>query len=199
MRARHEPVPEPVGPMTFEEYLAFEEQAEIKHEFVDGYAYPHGDWATGLAGAGRRHNDVAYELLGLLINAARGLPECRVYGSDQRLYIAELDKTYYPDVQVVCDPTDRNENYSERPCLLVEVTSPNTSRVDRGEKLLAYQRLPSLKAYWIVSPTQRSITRWWYGPDQQTWIEEQVTSGELPVPCLEATLSLEAIYARTRG
>jgi Uma2 family endonuclease len=185
--------------MTFEEYLAFEEQAEIKHEFVDGYAYPHGDWATGLAGAGRRHNEVAYALIRLLGNAAESRPECYVFGSDQRLYVAELDKTYYPDVQLVCDPTDRNENYSERPCLLVEVTSPHTSRVDRGEKLLAYQRLPSLQAYWIVSPTQRSITRWWYSAGQQTWIEEQVSSGELPVPCLEASLSLQAIYGRSRG
>jgi Uma2 family endonuclease len=73
------PADEPTGPMTFEEFLELEQQSEFKHEFVDGYAYPHGDWATGPAGAGTRHNPIATELIRLLGNAAAGRRACFVY------------------------------------------------------------------------------------------------------------------------
>jgi Uma2 family endonuclease len=197
MRARQLPPAEPVGPMTFEQFIRFERAADFKHEFADGYAYPHADWVTGLAGAGRRHNDIVYELIRLIGNAAAGRLDWRVYGSDQQLYVAELDKAYYPDVQLVCDPTDQNEDYSQRPCLLIEVTSHNTARIDRGEKLQAYRRLPTLQAYWIVSQTERRISRWWRSPDQHAWLLDELTAGDIPLPCLATALTVDAIYARS--
>jgi len=196
MRAEPSHADDPVGPMTFEEFLEFEEKAEFKHEFINGYAFPHGDWATGLAGAGRRHNRIAAEiqrLLGNLVDVDH--PDCFAYGSDMMLYIPNLDKSYYPDVQLACDPSDQNERYLTSPCLIVEVLSGTTSRTDVGEKLLAYQGIPSLQAYWIVAQRQAHITRWWRSTDG-VWADEELTSGEVPVPCLSKTLSIDAIYAR---
>jgi Uma2 family endonuclease len=196
MRVQTLAADEPIGPMTFDEFLAFEQQAEFKHEFVDGYAYPHGDWATGLAGAGTRHNRIASQLIRLLGNAAEGRPACFVYGADQMLYIGDLGKGYYPDIQLVCDAGDQHPDYSTRPCLIVEVLSRNTARIDRGEKLKAYQGIQSLQAYWIVSQQAQRVTRWWRSTDLGTWREDEVTAGELPIPCLGIGLQLEAVYAR---
>ena len=41
------------------------------------------------------------------------------------------------------------------PCLIVEVLSESTARIDRREKLLAYQSLPSLQAYLLVEQEAR--------------------------------------------
>src|SRR5215472_9468794 len=140
-------------PMTFEEFLAFEEASPTKHELVAGYVFDwNGGEIRGLAGATRRHNGIAGNIFARLWNARRG--GCQVYGSDMRLRVRDT-ASYYPDVQVVCDPTDTNEQFTSRPCLIVEVLSPSTASVDRREKLLEYQSLDSLRAYLIVWTNER--------------------------------------------
>ena len=60
------------------------------------------------------------------------------------LNISRQDIFYYPDLLLSCDPTDRETYYRSRPCLLVEVLSDSTARIDSREKLFAYQTIPSL-------------------------------------------------------
>jgi len=182
--------------MTFEEYLQRERAGEIKHEYVDGYVYPHQDWVTGLAGAGKAHNLLAGEIQYLLMRAARERRDFFVFGSDMLVRIPHIRRSYYPDVHLVCDPADDGEDYSTRPCLIIEVLSRSTARVDRGEKLVAYQSIPALQAYWIVSQTERPVTRWWRDSDQGAWRDEEMTTGELPVPCLDAQIAIADIYSR---
>jgi hypothetical protein len=115
-----------------------EEASATKHEFVAGQVY-------ALAGASERHNRIAANILAQLWAAARGSP-CAVYGSDMRLRIGET-AFYYPDVQVVCDPSDSGQSYKIRPCVIVEVLSPSTESIDLREKWLLYSGLDSLQAY----------------------------------------------------
>jgi Uma2 family endonuclease len=50
----------------------------------------------------------------------------------------------------------RQYKVSQDATLNVEVTSESTAEIDRREKLVAYQKLPGLRAYWIASQdTQR--------------------------------------------
>src|SRR5215471_12959574 len=101
-------------PMTFEEFLEFEEASPTKHELVAGYVFDwNGGEIRGLAGATERHNRIAGNIFGHLWSAARG-GHCRVYGSDMRLRASK--NGYYPDVQVVCDPTDVDQQFTSRPC-----------------------------------------------------------------------------------
>ena len=62
-----------------------------------------------------------------------------------KLRIEEANTFYYPDVMVVCAPTDQNPQamYETAPCLLVEVTSKSTAQNDRLAKYAAYTALPS--------------------------------------------------------
>ncbi len=186
---------EPVGPMTWDEFLAFEQKAAVKHEYVNGWAYPHGDWATGLAGASTRHNRIASNVLGELYSLSRNSQTtCHPLGADERIWVEELGKGYYSDGLLICDPKGEHELYVDRPCLIVEVTSRNTARNDRGEKLDAYRRPASLEAYWIISQSERRVTVW-----QRTvsgWHEETVINGSVVVPCMSnAVIQLDAIYA----
>ncbi|MBV9354637.1 MAG: Uma2 family endonuclease, partial [Chloroflexi bacterium] len=147
-----------------------------------------------LAGAGRQHNRLAIRIIAALVGPA-GASGCEVFGSDMLLRAANDagDVGYYPDVQVVCDPADRQERYTERPCLIVEVLSDSTRRIDRGEKLEVYTRLPSLETYLVVSPDQRRVERHWR--DGQEWrLELILGEGLVPVPCLGVALSLDEMY-----
>jgi Uma2 family endonuclease len=133
-------------------------------------------------------------VLGELWNAARARRSlgCRALGSDMLLRVGEV--AYYPDVQLVCDPTDRHERYTERPCVVVEVVSPSTLRRDYGEKLGAYQTIPTLQAYLLISQNERRVLRWWRGA-LGAWSSEEIRHGAVSVPCLDLDLVLEVIYA----
>ena len=133
------------------EYLAAEEHAEVRHEYLHGTLH-------AMAGSSRRHNEICFNIASLLKNRI-GKGPCRTYLADVKLRIRALagDLFYYPDVMVGCDPADRHDYYLERPSVLFEVTSPTTALTDRREKLLAYQSLPSLEHYVMVSQDEPRI------------------------------------------
>ena len=179
--------------MSFEEFLAFERSADRKHEFVDGYAYAWGDQGVGLAGANRRHNRIVQRIAAQLQNAAEAAG-CDVFGPDMLLRLGNA--AYYPDVQLICDPNDRHEQYTQRPCLIVEVESDSTLRVDHTEKLAAYRTISTVQAYLIVSQRERLVTRHWRD-DLALWQLETISGGTVPIPCIAALLDLETVYARS--
>jgi Uma2 family endonuclease len=176
--------------MTVEEYFRFEESSPIKHEYVSGEVY-------AMSGATARHNLIAGTIFGLLLGAEQSGP-CRVFMSDMRLEAAN-DKYYYPDVVVLCTPIAELDLVARGPCVVVEVTSSSTARIDRGEKLEAYRRIPALRAYLVVDHRWRRVERHWRATPSGAWLREEV-AGEaqtpIPVPCLDVDLTLDAIYRR---
>ncbi|MEP0885700.1 Uma2 family endonuclease, partial [Trichocoleus sp. ST-U3] len=82
--------------LTPEEYLQIEAQSPIKHEYIDGQIY-------AMAGASDSHVTIALNLATLLRSHVRG-SGCRVYISDMKTRIETLNRFYYPDVLVTCDP-----------------------------------------------------------------------------------------------
>ena len=125
-----------------EEYLLGENDRTdgIKCEYVNGQVY-------AMAGASRAHNIVSGEFFAILRNHLKG-SHCRAYQSDMKVGIRSLreEHFYYPDVQVTCTE-EKDRYYNASPCLIVEVLSDSTARVDRYEKLMAYRLLPSLQEY----------------------------------------------------
>jgi Uma2 family endonuclease len=171
------------------EYLELEESSPPKHEYVDGEAF-------ALPGATQRHNAIATNILVELALGARGT-SCRARGSDQRLRIKAGERVvyYHPDIQLVCDPTDTDPNFVERPCLIVEIESDSSRDIDRREKLMAYRALRSVQAYLIVSQTERRVQRHFRDEHGAWWKAEARGQGSIPVPCTNGTLDLDAIYA----
>ena len=95
------------------------------------------------------------------------------------------------DVVLVCDPADTATYYTERPCLIVEVLSESTERIDRREKLLAYQKLPSLQAYLLVAQDARRVEIFRRSTD---WRHELHTEGAIELPCVDSPIALDDIY-----
>ena len=193
--------------MTEADYLAFEDASETKHEFIDGHVY---DWpgyeydAQGLAGASRAHNRLQTRLVRLLGPAADAA-NCEVFGSDMRLRVRlsrrghQTHRYYYPDAMVLCDQELResegdDEMHVTRPCVIVEILSRRSARIDQTEKLEIYQGMPSVQAYLIVHQRRRRIERHWRDTDN-AWQMEAITSGSVPISCIGLDLALDAIYA----
>lgn len=168
------------------DYLEGEKNSQIRHEYVAGQVF-------AMTETSRKHNRIALNLARLFEDRIQA--HCEVYMSDVKLRIAHRQSYYYPDLLVGCDAQDNHDYYLERPCLIVEVLSDSTETTDRREKLLAYQSIPKLKAYVIVSQKQQQIEM--YTPlDVQHWqhtIYTQ-TEEELLLPCLEGAISIAEVY-----
>ena len=136
--------------ITPQEYLLQEEQSDVKHEYIDGYAY-------AMAGANDAHVTVSLNLATLLRSHVRG-SGCRVFISDMKARIEQLNRYYYPDVMVTCDERDK-ENATEKkfPCLIVEVLSDSTEAFDRGDKFADYQLLETLQEYVLINVKRQRV------------------------------------------
>lgn len=145
-----------------EEYLALEEQATVKHEYLDGVIYTwQGFVPEAMAGGSRLHNQIIQNLVVALRQKLRDRP-CQVYMTDVRLHVRARRAYFYPDVAVTCASNDRvadqpdAHEFSE-PVILFEVLSDSTEAFDRGEKFGAYREIPTLMEYVLVSPREGSI------------------------------------------
>ena len=175
--------------MTVEEYFRFEEDSPIKHEYVAGDVYAMSDVTA-------RHNLIAGTIFARFFAAESGTA-CRVFMSAMRLEAAE-DKYYYPDVLVICAGIADSDIVAREPCIVVEVTSPSTARIDRSEKLEAYRAILSLRTYLIIDHRRRRVERHWRDGSGEWMRSEVVGADETPirVPCLDVDLTLDAIYRR---
>jgi len=171
--------------ISVDDYLAGELQSEVRHEYVAGQVY-------AMVGASDRHGLIAGNLFAALRPAARR-NSCQLFISDMkvRLEIGKQDVFYYPDLLVSCDPGDRATYYRERPCLIVEVLSESTERLDRREKMLAYPAIPSLQEYVLVAQDVRRVEVY---RRENDWAPEVYTEGEVPLRCLEVEVPVESVY-----
>ena len=175
--------------LSYPAYLAAEALSETKHEWIRGEL-------LDMAGGSLQHAALAAAVAGELRAALAGRP-CRVFSSDLRVFIRAAEVSTYPDVTVVCGRPDlppEDPHAVENPTLLVEILSDSTERSDRGEKFEAYQRLPSLKTYVLVTQGaprvevfhRRGEGRWALevaGPGQAVTLED-----------LGVTLDVDALY-----
>lgn len=172
---------------TYAEYLAYERDSAMKHEYDDGEI-------TAIAGGSRRHNALALRM-GALLDASRARG-CIAFQSDQKVRILATGKATYPDVTVVCgaiegDPAEPTGPTITNPTVLVEVLSPSTEDEDRGSKWHHYQKLSSLEEYVLVSQVQR-IERFRRLPSG-AWEYTEATEGRMELG-KGVIVDLDALY-----
>lgn len=137
--------------MTWEEYLAFEEQSPFRHEYVNGAVY-------AMSGASLAHNRIAQKLVIAFAAHLKGGP-CEPFLLEAKLEIrTDRDRiVYYPDVLVSCRPEDRTEQAVRNPRLVVEILSKSTRHIDRREKAMTYQRVEAIEEYVLVAQNQPRV------------------------------------------
>jgi len=130
--------------MTEAEYLAFDDNSEIRYEYMDGEIF-------AMAGASRKHN-LANTNISTELNLQLRETNCEVYVSDFRVRVRD-GHNVYPGVAVACGDIEvvDNDDTLLNPVVVFEVLSKSTEQRDRGDKAEDYYGLPSLKDYVLVS------------------------------------------------
>lgn len=174
--------------ISVEEYLRSEEQAELKHEYLNGEI-----WA--MVGATDNHVTVAGNLF-LQLRQALKHSDCPTYISDMKLHIQSADAYFYPDVMVCCDPADRtNRLAKEHPVFIAEVLSPSTEAFDRGRKFSLYRRIDSLRHYWLIDTERTSVDAFTRGDDGE-WILHSYTpnDGQAGIDALDCDIAIATLF-----
>jgi Uma2 family endonuclease len=179
----------PIPRIAYADYLAAEERAEVKHEFVRGEVF-------AMAGGTPEHGALAANVIALLVAGVRGA-RCRVFSSDVRVRIEAADAAVYPDASVVCDALERADddpNAIVNPVVLVEVLSDSTEAYDRGDKTGYYRSIPSVREILLVSQRAPKLELY-RREDAGRWVFLEAGAGDtLKLASLDVALPVDDIY-----
>ena len=174
-----------------EEYLAIDNEADYKSEYVAGEIFAMG-------GATPKHVLIAGNTAREFGNRLRDT-NCQVYSADLRIQ-ADLDNVYYyPDVVVVCgrpEYRDSRRNTVTNPLVIVEVLSPTTRNYDRGDKFAHYRRLDSLREYILIDQEACHVEHFVRKEGIWEFSESDDCQGNLVIPTLDIAIALKEIYAK---
>ena len=137
--------------MSMEEYLKFEEDTPIRHEYVAGEIF-------AMSGGSLEHELISGNVFAAFHAHLRGGP-CKSFINNFKLHL-EVNESkffYYPDVMVACGP-NTDIRFCTNPRLIVEVLSPSTERTDRREKASNYRQIPSLEEYVLIAQRTTEVT-----------------------------------------
>ena len=179
--------PQDYQKMTAEEYLEWESQQELRHEYVDGEI-------LAMTGGTIPHNEIAlnfYTALRLHLRQ-RG---CRANVSDVKVQANQNSRYFYPDLVVTCEPEDlKSRDFIHHPKVIVEVLSPGTASYDRGEKFKYYRQMPSLQEYVLVDSESISVEVYHRG-EGKMWLYYAYTNGdEIALESIEFECAIELLY-----
>lgn len=174
---------------SYDQYLAYERDSEMKHEYEGGEI-------VAMAGGSLRHNALALRI-GAALESSRKAG-CTAFQSDQRVRVLATGRATYPDVSMICgpierDPADQTGQTVTNPTLIVEVLSPTTEHVDRGNKWQHYQRIASLQEYVRVSQSQPRV-EWYRRLPSGDWEYHEAIEGIVQLPS-GVVLDLARLYA----
>ncbi len=180
-------IPKQPQKMTFEEYLAWEPQQDLRFEYIDGEV-------LAMTGGTIPHNDIALNFYTALRPHlhSRG---CRVNVSDVKVQASPNSRYYYPDVIVSCHPEDLNaRRFIQNPKLIAEVLSPGTSSKDRGEKFLNYLKISTMQEYILIDSERISLERYCRG-EGRMWLYYPYAVGDIvTLSSIEFEFPIELLY-----
>jgi len=182
-------------PLTIEEYLAFEANADLRHEYHLGEIF-------AMAGGTRNHSILGTNILTEL-NLLGRKSGCTTFNGDMRIRIDAKNRFLYPEASVVCGPVEASEFDADsitNPVLIVEVLSESTEAYDRGEKFRLYRKLPSLQEYVLISQ-DRALVEVFTRKADNVWemrayaaLEEMVALNSL-----SAEIAMTDVYRNVEG
>jgi len=178
----------PNQPLSAEDYLQWERSQPERHEFHRGEVF-------AMAGGTARHNFLCAAVLGELRAALRGRG-CHVLSSDQRISAAAGERYVYADAVVACGGLRMEPGTTDvlaNPAIVVDVLSRSTALYDRGDKWDAYQRLPSLTDYLLVTQGSAIVDHYHREADG-SWRYRRLDAGATFTLHGGAPIAVDAIY-----
>lgn len=173
--------------LTPTEYLDWEEQQGLRHEYLNGEVY-------AMTGGTLNHSRIGRNFLTMLTLHLQG-KGCEAFNSDAKVQIAASNDYVYPDVSVTCDDRDKTATkFISHPCLIVEVLSPSTAAYDRRDKFNLYRRSDSLQDYVLVD-TQKIEIDIYSKNERGRWeILSYVAGDAIELRSIDLTFSIEQVF-----
>lgn len=178
--------------LTPAEYLAFERQSEIKHEYFRGELF-------AMSGASRQHVRIAVNVTILLGNQLKRRG-CDIFNSDMRVKVSPTGLYTYPDLVVVRGRPrfeDRELDTLLNPTVVVEILSKSTEAYDRGEKFAQYRTLETLTDYLLISQDRALVERF-TRQESGLWLfsDSIGLDAVMPIESIQCQLPLAEVYDR---
>lgn len=194
LRGDFMPIPESKDKYTYADYLTWPE--DERWEIIDGVPYMQ-------AAPTWQHQSISSELHRQFANYLINTP-CRVFAAPFDLRLPERNEkdkettfVVQPDIIIICDKEGLKETgYYGTPSMLLEITSPSTSKLDRLTKYNKYEKA-GVKEYWIVEPEVKIVSVFVlqengrYGRQDVYSEEDQVAVSIFP----DLTIDLKPVFA----
>jgi Uma2 family endonuclease len=187
---RQRAIPQTGERMSVQEYFRLDYTVpNERYEYQDGTI-------RLMAGGSKEHDDIAFNMRAALKLQFQSGP-CSIQGSDMRVQVAE-DTYFYPDVTVTCDVADRRRGNKliRSPRIVVEVLSPSTEKIDRTEKLKAYQAYPTIHEIVLIDQFAPHVEI--YRRDEENefeWSHVVYEAGqEVALESVDVFIPMEEIY-----
>ncbi len=173
---------------TREDYFAFEETSEEKHEFFQGEIF-------AMSGGTFNHSSILGNVLATLNEKSKGKP-FQVTNNQLKIETPKGLITY-PDVAVFCGKPELTPNKCAllNPVVIIEVLSPSTRRYDQSDKFLLYRSIETFKDY-ILIDSEKIHVQHFRKTEQLEWILHEYfdLKDEVYLASIQETLTLSDIY-----
>lgn len=178
-------------PMTVEEYIAYEERADVRHEFINGNLNP-------MPGITLDHNTICMNIVQALraLLKEHALAGYRIFQENVKVQITSERDYTYPDVMLTHDQRDVESDYIIKyPLVIFEVLSRTSRLEDSSDKFIRYKNIGSLRNYILVDSekkvvqvrTKRADGAW----EAESFVE---ADARFPAPALGVELTFAEVY-----
>lgn len=176
----------PAQRMSLDDFLAWENGQETRHEFWRGEVF-------AMVGARRVQGLVSGNVFAALKALLKGSP-CRAFVEGMKVQVGD-DAIFYPDVFVTCDAQDlKTEMIFRRPRLVVELLSDSTQACDRGLKFAASRRLEGLQEYLPIEPETLRVEVFRRNERGNFELVDQTGATELVLDSLALRLPMSEVF-----
>jgi Uma2 family endonuclease len=169
--------------MTREQFLAWEERQELRHEF-DGFQ------PMAMTGGTAAHAIIQHNLHTAVGGRLGGGP-CRFYGSDLKIETARGFR--YSDGFVACSPIARDATAVRDPVVIFEVLSDSTARTDLVTKNQEYAAIATVRRYIVLA--QESMAGTMFERIGEDWVGHLLRADSvLRMPEIGIEVALAELY-----
>ncbi|GJD17700.1 protein of unknown function DUF820 [Rivularia sp. IAM M-261] len=179
---------------TVEEYLALEEKADSKSEYVDGEIIP-------MAGKSANHNQIALNF-STELNFAFKQEDYQVFHSDMPLWIPDERIYTYPHVMVVVGEPEFLENRKDtitNPKVIIKVSPKLTENNQRYSIFQACCTIPSFEEYLLIEQDEINILHYSKIDDKNWSIQEYDHEDEIiSLVTVPFEITLQDLYNKVK-
>ncbi|MCL0064887.1 Uma2 family endonuclease [Dehalococcoidia bacterium] len=154
-----------VEPISFEEFLEWCDEDTLA-EWVEGEVIIHSP-------ASRQHQELFGSLLSVLKAFVQVKGLGRVYGEQFMVKLLHKEACRMPDILFISKEREnqlKGTYFEGSPDLIVEITSQESRRRDKGEKFQEYER-EGVKEYWLIDPELKEAH--FYRRDEEGKLREE--------------------------